>query len=239
MNQNQLNEEEVRNSALRKTDSMSVLSESQGVIVETPDGTFFQGVPAKMRKSPFTYEEAKQNGDLNILENYPRNRILYIVDDDEIAVYSGFNQLPNNIDEFVDLYLRHAKYFTVGLIILMVVELVLWVLGYVERNQAISELMDTYKTNAQAELTTLYMSLLWCELGYIVMYYILGYLAVYRRSVRLYSWFATFSLIGLIFEMILAYINRFDIFIFIMRFIGFIYARFLNQLLISLLLLPR
>lgn len=239
MNREHFHDEDVRNSALSKTDSLSVLSESQGVIVENPDGTYFQGVPAKMRKGAFTAEEAKLNGEINILENYPRNRILYIVDDDEIAVYSGFNQLPNQIDEFVDLYLRHAKYFAVGLILLMITELVLWALGYIERSQAISELMDTYKTNAQAELTTLYMSLLWSELGYIVIYYILGFLAVYKRSVKLYSWFATFSLIGLIFEMILAYINRFDIFIFIMRFIGFIYARFLNQLLISLLLLPR
>jgi len=227
----------VRNSHVSKSDSISVLSESQGVIVENPDGTYFQGVPAKFRKGPLTQEEGKEAG--NLFENYPRNRILYIVDDDEIAVYSGFQQLPVVVDDFLELYLRHARYFTVGLVVLMCVEIFLWVLGYMDRTEAVAQLMVTYNTTAQSELMTLYMTLLYCELGYVVIYYLLGYLAVYRRSVRLYSWFATFSLVGLIFEMILAYVNRFDIFIFIMRFIGFIYSRFLNQLLVSLLLLPR
>ena len=38
------------------------------------------------------------------------------MDDDEIAVYSGFNQLPVVVDEFLELYLRHAKYFFIGLL---------------------------------------------------------------------------------------------------------------------------
>jgi len=226
----------LRGSAISRSDSISVLSESQGVIVENPDGTYFQGVPAKLRKGAYTAEEGK---DGNLFENYPRNRILYIVDDDEIAVYSGFQQLPVVVDDFLELYLRHARYFTVGLVVLMFIEIGLWVLGYMDRTEAVAQLMVTYNTNAQSELMTLYMTLLYTEIGYIVIYYILGYLAVYKRSVKLYSWFATFSLIGLIFEMILAYVNRFDIFIFIMRFIAFIYSRFLNQLLVSLLLLPR
>jgi len=88
-------------------------------------------------------------------------------------------------------------------------------------------------------MTLIYMSLLWSELAYISIYYVLGYLALYTKSITLLQWFASFSLFGLIFEMVLAYINRFDIFIFIMRFIGFLYSRFLSQLLVSLLLLPR
>jgi hypothetical protein len=74
---------------------------------------------------------------------------------------------------------------------------------------------------------------------YMMIYYPLGWLAIYKRSVKLYGWFSSISLIGLIFQMILAYANRFEITIFLFRFAGFVYSRFLNQLLVSLLLLPR
>ena len=40
-------------------------------------------------------------------------------------------------------------------------------------------------------------------------YYPIGLFAVYRRSIRLLNWFTTFSLIGLLAEMLLAYINKY------------------------------
>lgn len=46
------------------------------------------------------------------------------------------------------------------------------------------------------------------QIAYMVVYYVLGFAAVYKRSVRLYSWFATVSLVGLIMELFLAYTNR-------------------------------
>ena len=41
-----------------------------------------------------------------------------------------------------------------------------------------------------------------------VFYYPLGYLAIMRKSIKYLSWFSTASLIGLIGEMLLAYINK-------------------------------
>jgi hypothetical protein len=83
-----------------------------------------------------------------------------------------------------------------------------------------------------------------------LIFYPLAFMAVWTRSVKLYSYFATYALIGLILEMFQAYADRyiyisklithrFDIIIFLMRFVAFVYARFLNQLVVSLLLLPR
>ena len=64
------------------------------------------------------------------------------MDDDEIAVYSGFNQLPVVVDEFLELYLRHAKYFFIGLVLMMIAEICLWVLGYMNKNLAVNEVIS-------------------------------------------------------------------------------------------------
>ena len=64
------------------------------------------------------------------------------MDDDEIAVYSGFNQLPVVVDEFLELYLRHAKYFFIGLLLMMTAEICLWVLGYMNKNLAVNEVIS-------------------------------------------------------------------------------------------------
>ena len=66
---------------------------------------------------------------------------MYIVDDDEIAVYSGFNQLPVVVDEFLELYLRHAKYFVIGLLLMMFAEIFLWILGYMNKDGAVNEVI--------------------------------------------------------------------------------------------------
>ena len=36
-------------------------------------------------------------------EGYPNNRILYVVDDDEITLYSGLYEIPTRVDEFLHL----------------------------------------------------------------------------------------------------------------------------------------
>lgn len=48
------------------------------------------------------------------------------------------------------------------------------------------------------------------EILYMLVYYPLGWIAAHKRSVKLYGWFSSFSLIGLIFQMILAYANRYN-----------------------------
>ena len=73
-------DDEVRQSAISRSDSISVLNESQGLIVENPDGTYLQGnfintikfliklkgVPSKFRKGQPPNEEGKENGGFNL-----------------------------------------------------------------------------------------------------------------------------------------------------------------------------
>jgi len=49
--------------------------------------------------------------------------MIYIVDDDEIALYAGFYDLPTDIDEFLNLYLKHQRYFTIFLVVFLIMEI--------------------------------------------------------------------------------------------------------------------
>jgi len=88
--------------------------------------------------------------------------------------------------------------------------------------------MKTYKSHEKESLDKIYVTAIMCEVIYMLIFYPVGVFASWKRSVKLYGWFSTLALLGLIFQMILAYANRFEITIFLLRFAAFIYSRFLN-----------
>lgn len=62
--------------------------------------------------------------------------MLYVVDDDEIALYSGLYDLPNNLDEFLDLYLKHQRYFLFFLVFSLIIQITLEVFAFLRMDQA-------------------------------------------------------------------------------------------------------
>lgn len=71
-----------------------------------------------------------------------------------------------------------------------------------------------------------------------IYYPLVGY-AIRKQSIQFYSWFSVVSLIGLLLQIFFAFLNRFSIVLFLMRFAGLIYSRFISQMLLSLMLLPQ
>ena len=59
------------------------------------------------------------------------------MDDDEIALYSGFYELPSDIDDFLHLFLRHQRYFLCFLVLILVLETIFEVVAFQEREQGI------------------------------------------------------------------------------------------------------
>jgi hypothetical protein len=82
--------------------------------------------------------------------------MLYVVDDDEIALYSGFYDLPNTIDEFLDLYVRHQRYFTIFLVVFLLVEVGLEVLAYLHADETAEQVMRTYRSSDVGTFKTLF-----------------------------------------------------------------------------------
>ena len=76
-------------------------------------------------------------------EGYPRNRIVYVVDDDEIAFYAGVFDLPSQVDEFLSLFLKHQKYFAMFLSFLFSIEVLLGVVAYFDKERAVEQVKYT------------------------------------------------------------------------------------------------
>ena len=81
--------------------------------------------------------------------------------------------------------------------------------------------------------------LFYTDIIFCIFYYILGFIASAKKNLNLLNYFASFALFGLILEIILTYINKFNFVIFFFRILAYIYAKFLGHLLLNLLLLPR
>jgi hypothetical protein len=80
-------------------------------------------------------------------EGYPNNRIVYVVDDDEIALYTGFYDLPTRVDDFLDLFNRHQKYFVGFLVIMFFTEIALLYSAYIKTDQAVVQVRSCVKSN--------------------------------------------------------------------------------------------
>ncbi len=107
------------------------LESSEGVIIENLDGTIQHGefhdklliligilVGAPPRPKPELSGRER-------FPNYPANRVIFIIDDDEIAVYSSFFEMPSTIDNFLKLLDNHSRNFIILLLLITALSLFL------------------------------------------------------------------------------------------------------------------
>jgi hypothetical protein len=72
-----------------------------------------------------------------------------------------------------------------------------------------------------------------------IVYYPLGFISIYLKKYKLLNFFANFSLITGILMIFIVYINIIFLAIFMMRIVLYTFARFICNLLISIILLPK
>merc|ERR1719291_1413640 len=76
------------------------------------------------------------------------------------------------------------------------------------------------------------------QLLYSLLYYFLAASALHTRLPKQYQMFANCGLIGILGLVFLAYVDKFNLLVFFLRLISYIYAKYLQGLTVSLLLLP-
>jgi len=215
--------------------SISSLNDSREIILENLNGTYSHGI--KHKKSP---EHSQEDGEeLEDFNGYPRGRVVYVVDEDEIALISEIQPLPTHVDEFVEELLRHEKYFFWYICALFSFDFLYSASSWSNRTSALVELTSVYKSENMDLFNTLYSIAIIVEFIYMIIYYPLIGVAVHKKSIQFYSWFSLVSLFGLLLQVFFAFLNRFSIALFLMRFAALIYSRFISQMLLSLMLLPQ
>mmetsp|Transcript_66166 Transcript_66166/g.173490 ORF Transcript_66166/g.173490 Transcript_66166/m.173490 type:complete len:193 (-) Transcript_66166:38-616(-) len=179
------------------------------VFLENPDGSLAQGVP-------FGHRERTPPGT-------PRRPTID----------------PVQRADIVRVLARQEALFLALLAMQLMVEVFFEKLHIEYREDAVFELSLTYTHISFGVLWALYWLGIFAEVLYSTAYLALGVLAAARGKPQLYSRFSTVALFGTLAQLPLAYLNRFNLLIFFLRFISYAYARFHMNLLYGIRLLAQ
>lgn len=128
--------------------------------------------------------------------------------------------------DIVRVLARHELLFLALLLLQFIVELLFEWMHVRYSEEAIFELTLIYPSLAPGVIKFLYWLACVGESGYCTIYFGLGVLAACQSKPRHYQRFSTVALIGTLGQLPLAYLNRFNLLIFFLRFIAYAYARF-------------
>eukprot|EP00929_Paragymnodinium_shiwhaense_P075500 TRINITY_DN38606_c0_g1_i1.p1 TRINITY_DN38606_c0_g1~~TRINITY_DN38606_c0_g1_i1.p1 ORF type:complete len:155 (+),score=25.18 TRINITY_DN38606_c0_g1_i1:190-654(+) len=138
------------------------------------------------------------------------------------------------------LYTRHARVFTVLLVCQFATE-VLYNFVYVDRMApSVKEFTAMYNYRIRDRTAEVVLwTIFGLQLSYSTIYYTMACMAMYTKQPKQYQLFATWTLTGIVAIVFLAYVDKFNLLIFFLRLLAYIYSRFLQGLTASLLLLPQ
>jgi len=210
--------------------------QSGPVFFENPDGTITEAVPSN--------DEKKKKQKLKAGSRSDRGQVRRGAEgDSDGSSNSGVSATATMFQEVDFLYVRHERLFALLICTQGMLD-VLYVAVYLLRmDQSVVELCamynwpllhDKHEGVARAVLWTVFCFIV----GYAATYYSLALLALWTRLPRHYRMLANWGLVGIIGLALLAYVDKFNLPIFFLRLLGYIYARFLQGLAVSLLLLP-
>eukprot|EP00930_Biecheleria_cincta_P031646 TRINITY_DN21962_c0_g1_i1.p1 TRINITY_DN21962_c0_g1~~TRINITY_DN21962_c0_g1_i1.p1 ORF type:complete len:241 (-),score=31.80 TRINITY_DN21962_c0_g1_i1:16-738(-) len=196
------------------------------IFVENPDGSITEAVPSDAKPDP-RRSKADRRRDSN-------------ADGDSDS--SGSSSTGGGISmsqEVEFLYTRHERVFILLLLIQLILEALYATVFVVRMRRSIWELVAMYNwemtpKTAEIVLWTAFVM----QISYASLYYVLAATALWTKRPKHYQIFATTSLCGVVGLVFLAYVDKFNLPIFFLRLLAYIYSRFLQGLTASILLLP-
>ena len=133
-------------------------------------------------------------------------------------------------EELSYLYTRHEKLF-IGLVCAQfLMELAFSALYVMHSNISIAELEVVYGAEKKDSLTIMFWVLFGIEVSFACAYYTVAVVCIYEHKASYYKVFATMCLVGILGQVMLAYINKFNLLIFFLRLLSYIYSKFLKSL---------
>jgi len=194
-----------------KTEKKSEASEPIPIFLENPDGSMSEGIPPG-------YKEVTP-------PRSPR------------AEQANWWWDPGMTLEFEYIYSRHEKLFLGLLLLEFVVETFFNVMYVYYAEFSMREVALVYHGLDLKILWKAFWVLFALEVLYSLLYYGLGFSAICRSRPRYYKWFAQVAIVGILGQVMLAYMNKFNLLIFFLRLMAYIYAKFLRNMLQSLQIL--
>jgi len=209
--------------------------QSGPVFFENPDGTITEAVPSNDEKKKQKLKAGARNDHSQQRHNAEG--------DSDGSSNSGVSATATMFQEVDFLYVRHERLFALLICTQGMLDILYIAVYLIRMDQSVVELcamynwpllLDNHEGLARAVLWTVFSFIV----GYSITYYSLALLALWTRLPRHYRMLANWGLVGIIGLALLAYVDKFNLPIFFLRLLGYIYARFLQNLAVSLFLLP-
>eukprot|EP00437_Effrenium_voratum_P021635 CAMPEP_0181410870 /NCGR_PEP_ID=MMETSP1110-20121109/7567_1 /TAXON_ID=174948 /ORGANISM="Symbiodinium sp., Strain CCMP421" /LENGTH=198 /DNA_ID=CAMNT_0023533441 /DNA_START=149 /DNA_END=745 /DNA_ORIENTATION=- len=173
------------------------------VFVQNPDGSIVQGVPPGFHE-PTPPGTPRLGADMN------------------------FNSLSADI---VRVLARHEALFLSLMVMHLVVVCSFQYIELQYKDDAVMELTLIYPDLTENTIRSLHWLAFVGEASYSIAFFGLGMVCACVAKPVLYARFAVVALIGTLGQLPMAYLNRFNLLIFFLRFLSYAYARFLCNLL--------
>ncbi|CAE7227694.1 unnamed protein product [Symbiodinium pilosum] len=205
------------------------------IFVENPDGSITEAVPSDAKQARPKTDRGRRDSN---------------ADGDSDSSGSGSNANGISMTQEVEfLYSRHERVFMLLLFIQFVLESLYAAVFVVRMRPSMFELEAMYnweispKTAEAILWTTLVIQVLRSPAGssqvvFGIVYYVMAALSIWTKRPKHFQMFAKTCLCGVVGLVLLAYADKFNLPIFFLRLLAYIYARFLQGLTASILLLP-
>eukprot|EP00916_Digyalum_oweni_P015152 GHVL01024725.1.p1 GENE.GHVL01024725.1~~GHVL01024725.1.p1 ORF type:complete len:216 (+),score=19.90 GHVL01024725.1:74-721(+) len=144
----------------------------------------------------------------------------------------------DNLDELTFVYSCHQKIFITLLLMQAVVEAGFHFMFISYAKYVFKEISDVYPTFQYDQLMIIGSILLMTDIIYCIIFYTIGLVSVYSNRIRLYDAFSQFAILGVLVQLLLAYIGKFNFLIFLLRLMSYFYGKFLRNVLVALTLFP-
>lgn len=136
--------------------------------------------------------------------------------------------------DIVKVMARHELLFLALMLIHFIVRAAFDSLELKYWEDAITELTLIYPDLPKASIVSLYWTACAAESAYSLAFCALGVAATFLAKPAVFQRFALVAIIGTVGQLPLAYLNLFNLLIFLLRFISYTYARFMANLLVQI-----
>jgi len=197
------------------------------IFLENPDGSMLEGVPPG-------YKDPTPPRSPRGLHGQPWG--VLPVGLDELESANGIT-LAEEVDF---IYGRHERLLGSLLLVQFLLELAYNLVYILHSEPSIIEVVTLYRNNiSRRTAEVIFWTMFGTQAAYAVGYYCVAGYAIWVKRPHAYRAFANWCLVGIAAQVFLAYINKFNLLVFFLRLLSYIYAKFLQNLSLSLQLLPQ
>lgn len=196
------------------------------IFLENPDGSMLEGVPPGYKDPTPPRSPRGLHGQPWVLP----------VGLDELDGATGIT-LAEEVDF---IYGRHERLLGSLLLVQFLLELAYNFVYVLHSEPSIIEVVTLYRNNiTRRTAEVIFWTMFGTQAAYAVGYYCVACYALWVKRPHAYRAFANWCLVGIAAQVFLAYINKFNLLVFFLRLLSYIYAKFLQNLSLSLQLLPQ